>query len=61
MISISVTRATKVFDVTVIGGGTAGVFAAIAAALCAANKTCVSEVDIADLRRALSDIGAILP
>ena len=31
MISISVTRATKVFDVTVIGGGTAGVFAAIAA------------------------------
>ena len=49
-------------EVVVVGGGTAGVFAAISsAALAAQNNVGVSEVDYKMLCAKLKNIGAIIP
>ena len=48
-------------DVAVVGGGTAGVFAALAAALAADQNRAVTEIAYAELCRALEAIGGIVP
>ena len=45
------------YDVAVLGGGTAGVFAAIAAK----DRESVLDIPIEKIRASLAEIGAILP